>query len=454
MSVSLLNAGGRIMEFKTFHYKTLNDIKEEAERLGLDLKFSDNMDIFLNEAEVCGVRIPNRLAVHPMEGCDGDEDESPGLLTKRRYERFARGGAGLIWFEAVAVVPEGKASPRQLHITENNLSGFEDIIKLIKKSAREVYGQRHEPVVIMQLTHSGRFSKPRGTFEPVIACKNPFMENKYKNEDIARIITDEELEKLEDEFVKAALLAKKAGFDGVDIKACHHYLASELLSAFTRSGRYGGDFKGRTRFLLNMVDKVRDAVGKDLILASRLNIYDGMAYPYGWGVDKEDYLKPDFTEPLQLAGLLWERGVRMLDITMGTPYLNPHVNRPYDQGDYVPPEHPLEGAARMVNGIGVIQKAYPEMAIVGTGYTYLRHFSPYLAAGSLENGLATLIGFGRMALAYPDFAADILNKGELSSRKSCVCCSKCAKLLRAGANTGCVVRDAEKYAPIYKEVFG
>ena len=440
------------MAFVPFHYTNLNEVKEEANNLGIDLNFSNDMSLFHKEAVVNNIKIPNRLAVQPMEGCDGSNDGSPGVLTKRRYERFARGGAGLIWFEAVAVVPEGKASPNQLQITEKNISEFQSIVETIKKSAKEQHGDDFSPVTIMQLTHSGRFSKPYGKFEPIIACKNPFFEDKYKNEDSAKVVSDEELEKLEDEFVKAALFAKRAGFNGVDIKACHYYLCSELLSAFTRRGKYGGDFEGRTRFLLNIIDKVKDAVGKDFIISSRLNIYDGIEFPYGWGVDRENYLKPDFTEPLKLVGKLYEHGVRLIDITMGTPYLNPHVNRPYDKGDYVPPEHPLEGVARMVNGIGEIQKAYPQMLIVGTGYSYLRQFSHYLAAGSLENGLTSLVGFGRMALAYPDFASDILNKGELNKSKSCIACSKCATLLRAGVNTGCVVRDAEKYMSAYKEV--
>ncbi len=440
------------MAFVPFRYKTLSDVRSEAENLGLDLKLSDKMSLFHQAAIVNGISIPNRLAVHPMEGCDGTNEGSPGPLTNRRYERFARGGAGLIWFEAVAVASEGKASPKQLQVTEKNLSEFQKTTEGIRKSAREQHGSDFTPVTIMQLTHSGRFSKPNGKFEPIIACKNPFMENKYKNEDNARIISDGELERLEDEYVKSALLAKKAGFSGVDIKACHHYLISELLSAFTRDGKYGGDFEGRTKFLLNIVDKVRDAVGKDFIIASRLNIYDAIEYPYGWGVDRNNYLNFDLTEPLKLVGLLYKRGVGLIDITMGTPYLNPHVNRPYDKGDYMPPEHPLEGVARMVNGIGVIQKAYPQMLVVGTGYSYLRQFSPYLAAASLEHGLASLIGFGRMALAYPDFASDILSRGELNKSKTCVACSKCATLLRAGSNTGCVVRDAEKYVPMYRKV--
>ena len=439
------------MEFKEFSYKALDELISESNELKLDLTFSNNIEVLGRKVKLKNKTIPNSLAIHPMEGCDGTSDGSPDELTIRRYERFARGGAGLLWLEAVAVVPEGRSNPRHLWIHEGNVSKFKELHDLIMKNAHEVYGNDFNPVCIVQLTHAGRYSKPNGYPEPTLECHNPYLDKAQNFDPDLPIVTDEYLEKLEDAYVKAAELVKEAGFDGVDIKACHRYLSSGLLSSFTRTGKYGGSFEGRTRLLLNVVDKVRAKLGDDFIIASRMNAYDAIPYPYGWGVDKEDYKKYDLTEPIKLIKILYEKGVRLINITMGNPYYNPHVNRPYDKGPYVPDEHPLEGVARMIKGTAEIQKAVPDMAIVGTGYSWLREFAPYVAAGSIESVKVTIVGFGRNAFAYPDFAKDILQDGGMKREKCCIACGKCTEIMRSKGTTGCVVRDAKVYAPLYKK---
>lgn len=97
------------------------------------------------------------------------------------------------------------------------------------------------------------------------------------------VVTDTYLEALQEKYVQAALLAKEAGFDGVDIKACHRYLVSELLASHTREGKFGGSFENRTRFLLEVIRKIRKATGEKFIIASRFNVFDSHPYPYGWG---------------------------------------------------------------------------------------------------------------------------------------------------------------------------
>lgn len=437
------------MEYKEFNYSNIEEVKEECRKLDINLRFSENMEVFKKPVNVNGKIIPNSIAFHPMEGCDGKRDGSPGQLTIRKYQRFARGGAGLIWLEAVAVVHEGRANPRQLWIHKENIEEFKKLYNTIVSSAQEEFGKDFTPITIVQLTHSGRFSKPNNGFEPIIARKDPYIDSRYNNENIAHTITDEELEQLEDRFVEAALLVKEAGFHGVDIKACHRYLNSELLSAYKRDGKYGGSFEGRTRFFINVIDKVKAAVGDDFIVASRMNIYDGIQYPYGFGVDKEDYLELDLTEPKKLISMLYDRGVRLMNLTMGTPYYNPHVNRPYNKGGYLSPEHPLKGVERLTNGIGEIQRCFPNRVIVGTGYSYLRQFSTNLGAGTLENGLATLIGYGRQAFAYPNLAKDILTNNVMDKSKCCITCGKCTEIMRNNGTTGCVIRDAKVYLPIY-----
>ena len=437
------------MQHKKFGYSNIAELKEDIGKHNLDIEVSENLDILKQKTEVEGHTLPNCLAVHPMEGCDGERDGSPGELTVRRYERFAAGGAGLLWFEAVAVTPEGRANPRQLWITKENAHTFKSLSDKIMSDAGKANG--YTPLVIMQLTHSGRFSVPDKEPRPVIAYHNPYLNQRFSIPESHPVITDEELERLEDKYVEAALLAKQAGFHGVDIKGCHRYIISELFSAYDRPGKYGGSFENRTRFYTNIIDKVKSAVGNDFIVGTRLNIYDGIPYPYGWGADKGDYTKPDLTEPLKLIDILCDKGVRLVNITMGTPYYNPHVNRPYDMGGYTPEESPLTGVARLIDGAGVVQRRHQDMTIVGTGYSWLRHLAPYVAAGTLNSGKAKIIGLGRGAFAYPDFANDIIHKDSMDEKKCCITCSKCTELMRAKSFAGCVIRDSKVYGPLYKK---
>ncbi|WP_461207275.1 oxidoreductase [Clostridium sp. DL1XJH146] len=442
------------MEYKKFKYKSLDDLEKEIKDLGLDIKISQNMNVFKEKVSIGNVEIPNSLAIHPMEGGDSNEDGSPSSWTYRKYERMARGGAGLIWIEAVSVVEEGRSNMKQLIITEENLHKFKELSDLIKKSAKEEYGEDFVPMVIVQLNHSGRYSKPYGARKPIIATNNPTLNESIGIAKDYPLVTDEYLEALEDEYVKAAILCKKAGFSGVDVKACHGYLLSELLSGYTREGKYGGSYENRTRFMLNVIDKINSEIQDDkFVVASRLNLYDGMAYPYGWGVDKENSDKMDLTEPIKLIKQLVSKNVRLIDVTMGNPYFKPHINRPYDKGNYYPNESPLEGTSRLICGAKEVQKEVPESVIVGVGYSWFRQYAPYIGAGSLKNGFCKLVGFGRESIAYPDFARDILENGEFDRKKVCITCSKCTDLKSAVGTCGCVIRDSELYVPLYKEVF-
>lgn len=439
------------MVFEKFHYRNLEQIKDEVQSMNLNLHFSDQLALLGTPRKIGNFTIPNSLAFHPMEGCDGTLDGSPDELTFRRYKRFAKGGAGTIWFEAVSVVPEGRANSRQLWIHNENLATFQRLFQCILEDAQHEYGKDYMPLCIMQLTHSGRFSRPEGKPAPLIATHNPYLDTKFKVGEEVPVVEDNYLEQLEDRYVEAAVLAQKAGFHGVDIKACHRYLNSELLSAYTRKGRYGETFEGRTRFLLNVIDKVKNRLGNDFIVTTRLNIYDGIPYPYGWGVNSQEGLQYDATEPLRLIRILAQDGIKIINLTMGTPYYNPHVNRPYDKGGYIPEEHPLEGIERLVNGMAEVQRENPAMLVIGTGYSWLRQFSPYLAAGSIEKGYASIIGYGRESFAYPDFAKDILQKTGMQKDKCCISCGKCSEIMKAGGTAGCVIRDAKVYGPIYQK---
>ena len=395
---------------------------------------------------VGGDLIHNRLAIHPMEGCDGTSEGAPGELTFRRYNRFGAGGAGLLWAEACAVNNEGRANPRHLYLNRDNLPAFKTLFDNMIAATKAVSENHFKPYTVLQLTHAGRYCKSFPDAQAITAVtENPYLDP-FSNSS-RRIITDDELECLEDQYVASALLAKNIGFDAVDVKACHRYLISELLSAHTREGRYGGSFENRVRFMLNIVDKLKSNV--DIDVAVRINAYDAIPYPYGWGTDENG--NPDLDEPRRLMQLLQDKGVRLVNITTGNPYYNPHIGRQADVGPYIAPEHPIESAARMLNIIKDLKAAVPDMTLVGTGLTWFREFGANIAAGCIEQGWMDIAGFGRQSFAYPDFARDIVDNGTMMRSKCCTTCTKCTELMRFGGQAGCVVRDSKVYLPRWRE---
>jgi NADPH-dependent glutamate synthase beta subunit-like oxidoreductase/2,4-dienoyl-CoA reductase-like NADH-dependent reductase (Old Yellow Enzyme family) len=447
-----------------FQLSSVEDLKRLSRRLGVNVDAVEDISVLAEPVQAGSIVIPNSLAVHPMEGCDGDSEGRPGRLTARRYERFAAGGAGLIWGEATAVVPEARANPRQLWLNEKSKDSFAAMARRMKDVAADSMGPKHRPVLVMQLTHSGRYSKPKDAAHPIIPQRDPYRDpmapqarpdvnRKSRMPDDWPVVTDEYLDGLVDAYIEAARIAFEAGFDAVDVKSCHGYLINELLACRNRPGKYGGSFENRTRFLLDVVDKIHQELGEDKPVVTRLGVYDAIPYPYGWGVDKNDYSKPDLAEPKKLIGLLRQRGVRLINVTVANPYYNPHVGRPFNEpivGGYEEPEHPLVGVARLVNLTGQIQKEFSDIAIVGTGYSWLRTLFANVAAANKAKGLVSLAGAGRMAFAYPDFARDILKKGRMYPEKVCVGCSACTQIMRDGGMTGCVVRDNEVYGPIFE----
>jgi 2,4-dienoyl-CoA reductase-like NADH-dependent reductase (Old Yellow Enzyme family) len=435
---------------KRFKFSSIDDLRIALDEMGIFLPLADDTAILKEPLQISTKQIPNRMVNHPMEGADGDKQGRPQELTRRRYIRFAEGGAGLIWFEATAVVEEGKANPRQLLLSKETAKDFQALLQDTLKASEQAFGSHHRPYTVLQLTHSGRYSKPFAKMQPIVAVANPSLEGHVAASQ--RIITDEDLAALEDRYVDAAGLASEIGFDAVDIKSCHRYLISELLSAHTREGIYGGSFENRTRFLLNIVDKIKAHPACEIDVAVRMNGFDSIPHPYGWGNRLQNYHQIDLSEPSRLAQLLRDRGVSLINISAGNPYYNPHVGRPYDLGPYVPKEHQLYSVERMLKTAADIQRAVPEVPIVATGFSWLREFAAACAAGGIKEGWFQLAGFGRQSFAYPDFARDILGKGEMGRKKCCIACGKCTELMRLDGVIGCVVQDAEVYGPIYKKL--
>jgi 2,4-dienoyl-CoA reductase-like NADH-dependent reductase (Old Yellow Enzyme family) len=438
-----------------FRYATRDDLLDSARRMGLELPFQDDLSPLFEPLRIGDTTLSNRLAVHPMEGADASANGAPSELTFRRYRRYAEGGSGLIWFEATAVVAEGRANPRQLMITDENLEEYRELVQETREAARRCFGASHDILCVLQLTHSGRYSKPQGRAQPIAAVSdNPYL---GPSDEAVRVLSDHELGRLQEDYLEAASLAHRSGFDAVDIKACHGYLLGELLAGHTReNSRFGSSFANRSRFLSDVYAKLRVEI-PGLLVTSRLNAFDGIPFPYGFGFSADDGPAMDLTEIKALTRKLLHLGGRMFSYSAGIPALNPHLSRPYDlplPGVQAPDEHPLEGVTRLLAITADLQRSFPEVPVVGVGYSWLRQFFPFAAAAAVRRGEASLIGMGRSALAYPEVPRDLMDSGSLDPKKVCIACSKCSQLLRGGARTGCVVRDAEVYAREFGRLTG
>ena len=453
-----------------FTYKSLDQLLQScsalgARHVGLEADPAVIRATLGRGVAVGAFHVGNSMAIHPMEGCDGTLDGRPGELTWRRYERFGRGGAKLIWFEATAVRPDARANPRQLWITKDNVDDFARLLEMTRSVHRGAWGTADDVLEPLQLTHSGRYSTPRR----VVAYHNPLIhQTEYP------LIEDDDLERLEDDYVAAARLAVSAGFRAIDIKATHGYLLHELLGAKVRPGRYGGPLENRTRFLRNVLGKLRAEFGARLILCMRLGCFDGVPfgatpgisyeqrpYEHGFGVDPRDPSREDLGEVKQAIAWFREDGLQLLNVSIGCPYYNPHIGRPFempDEGNYEQPEHPLLGVDRHFRIAGELQRAFPDLPMVGTGYSWLQIYSLNAAAYNIASGNIRLFGLGRGSLAFPDFARAALEHGRLDERRVCKTLTYCTYLMRQKDHplgqvpTGCPPFDKEAYGPIIKEV--
>ncbi|WP_152049921.1 oxidoreductase [Tautonia marina] len=463
-----------------FKYKAADALLSDAKAMGLDIRLSEELTPLAQPLTIGGRTIGNRLAIHPMEGCDGDLDGNPGELTLRRYRRFGDGGAKLIWGEAAAVVPEGRANTRQLVCDEARADGLARLLDQCRQSHREAWGDDSDLLVGLQLTHSGRYSVPR----PFLAQHDPWLDprtiidrsTKRLADADTPLLSDDDLDRLQDRYVEAAEVAARVGFDFIDLKQCHRYLLCELLSSHTRPGKYGGSFENRTRFIREVVARIRDRLPA-LMVATRMNVYDGIPWRTGadqagepeqvsyplrssWGTDPQDHTRPDLDEPIRLIGMLRDLGVAMVNVTMGNPYGSPHIIRPFEYpppDGYETPEHPLIGVDRHFRVTEQIQRAFPDLPILGSGYSWLQAFIFQAGAANVRDGRVSIVGVGRASLSHPDFARYVLEGRPLDRKRICRTFSYCTALMRSKHNdlgqfaTGCPPFDKEVYDPIWKE---
>ncbi len=439
---------------------SIDDLRAHLDRLGVDIPVDAVVEaggplatpVEIRDGAAGTLTVPNRFAVLPMEGWDGTTDGRPTDLVRRRWSRFGASGCGLVWGEATAVRPDGRANPNQLLLDESTVDDIAALRGLLDPAQ----------LVGLQLTHSGRWCRPGSQPVPRTAYAHPELDGRV-GAGPEVVLSDDELDALVERYVGAAVLAAQAGFAFVDVKHCHGYLLHELLSAHDRPGPYGGDLAGRTRFLRSVVAGIRSRA-PGLAVAVRLSAFDlrpftagpdGIGapaavgtYPYAFGGDGTG-LGVDLREAHELLALLEELGIGLVGVTAGSPYYNPHVQRPayFPPSDgYQPPEDPLVGVARQLAATAELTIAHPQLRIVGAGFSYLQQWLPNAAQAVIAAGGASMVGLGRMVLSYPHLAADVLAGERLDPRLVCRTFSDCTTAPRNGLVSGCYPLD-----PFYKD---
>ncbi len=448
--------------------KNVCEFRNHLAALGLELPVDDEIEPATESplaapASWEGHAIGNRWCVLPMEGWDGCADGSPSELTERRWIHFGISGAKLIWGgEAVAVCRDGRANPNQLWIHSGNVAAFESLRETIARRHEAEFGRRDDLVIGLQLTHSGRYCRPnrRDTPEPKILYHHPVLDSRVGIDGSKPPLGDDEIRRIIDHFIETARLSAQAGFDFVDVKHCHGYLGHEFLSAVDRPGPFGGSFENRTRFLREVVAGIR-ASTRGLGIAVRLSAFDTIPfrrtetgegapervdgpYRFGFGCNPLHPGDPDFGEVERFVSILGDLGISLVCVTVGSPYYNPHIQRPalFPPSDgYDPPEDPTIGVARQLSAAAHLKRKYPQTLIVGSGLTYLQDYLPHVAQACVRNGWMDFAGLGRMMLSYPEFPADVLAGRPLSRPRLCRTFSDCTTAPRNGLVSGCYPLD-------------
>ncbi len=481
--------------------KTVADFRKHVASLGLDLPCEDGIATGadsplaqpISDVVVNGKHVGNRWAIHPMEGWDGTTTGGVTDEMLRRWQRFGESGAKLIYGgEAMAVRPDGRANPNQLIITEENQAGIASLREALVQTHQARYGNTDDLVIGFQLTHSGRFCKPndKKRMEPRVAFRHPILDRKFNVTSDAQMFTDSEIEELIQSYICAAKIAWNVGADFVDLKHCHGYLLHEFLGAHTRPGKFGGSFENRTRILRDIIAGIR-AGGNPIEIGVRLSAFDFvpfkpdparshpgklgpgipedfshcLPYRYGFGVSANNPVEYDLTETFQFVELCSQLGVKILNLSAGSPYYNPHIQRPaaYPPSDgYQPAHDPLIDVSRQINVVRKIKSHLSRETrvegrepdaplalgprpskpiLIGTAYSYLQEYLPHVAQYVVRHSWTDMVGLGRMVLSYPEMLADATMKGALATKLICRTFSDCTTAPRNGMISGCYPLD-------------
>jgi len=384
--------------------------------------------------------LKNRVVMAPMVMGTANTDGTPGELSLRYYEERAKGGVGLIITEATRVDDRtGALSPRQLALTrDKQIEPFAELVSRVHQHGAKLFCQLHHPgrqnysilVATNELSqaigsvwkgywklffklakYNSQFEKT-GLLPPVVAPSDVACRHQKQK---TRALRVPEIQKIVGKFGDAALRAKRAGADGVELHGAHGYLIQQFLSPHTnrRMDDYGGSFENRMRFLREIIADIRAKCGQDFPLAVRLAVdefYDKINEP-GQGITLE--------EGLRIAQALEALGVDALDISSAS----------YETMNYW-----LEPVSFPLGWRAYLAKAVKEAVSIPVLAANLVR-SPEQAEAQLRAGAQDFVSLARPLLADPDWV-NKAQSGRETEIKRCICCLWCFESMLRGAWSG------------------
>ena len=386
----------------------------------------DNKDILLSPIKIGARTSVNRFFIQPMECTDADAEGNPSDLTYQRYENLFKGEAGLVALEAITITDKNRSRLNQLFIMPHNLPALTNFVKRL----REV---NPKTLFIYQLTHSGELSNPE--FSKPLSVK-PLPGFK------ADVFTEDEFEKIMDDFVLAAKITYDSGADGIDMKFCHGYLGSQILRPYNdRKWKYGGKWENRRQFAYDLYERIQKAIpDKNFLIGSKISVWEG--FPGGFGTAGPDTPVIDLTEPIDLVKGLEERGAQYFIQSAGSPSITISLT----QADKY---HPYFAYLHQYFAKVLRENLKKETVVIGSNYAVFgkganklqavaKEDNSVLAYGAqnIARGYTDMIGLGRQSLADPLLPLK-LREGREAEIHYCTACDNCLELLIRQSPIGC-----------------
>lgn len=396
----------------------------------------DKKEILLSPIKIGTRTCVNRFFSQAMECNDADADGNPTDLTYQRYENLFKGEAGMVSLEAITITDKNRSRMNQLFIMPKNQAALTNFVRRM----REV---NHKTLFIFQLTHSGELSNPEFSKRLSVKPLPGFR---------ADVFTEDEFEKIMDDFVLAAKMTYDVGADGIDMKFCHGYLGSQILRPYnTRKWKYGGAWENRRQFAYDLYERIRKAVpDENFLIGSKISVWEG--FPGGFGTAGPDTPVIDLTEPVDLVKGLEERGAQYFIQSAGSPSITISLT----QADK---DHPYFAYLHQYFAKVFRDNLKKETVVIGSNYSVFGKGANKLQAVLPENSALLAYGAQNISKGYTDMVAvgrqsladSMLPRKLREDREAeinyCTTCDNCLELLIQQSPIGCAT-----YNPIYTDV--
>jgi 2,4-dienoyl-CoA reductase-like NADH-dependent reductase (Old Yellow Enzyme family) len=401
----------------------------------------DTKETLLSPIKIGNRTSPNRFFMQSMECSDADADGNPTEATIKRYEDIFRGQGGVVDLEAITVSSESRARLNQLEILPRNEKPLKNFVSRLKEV-------NPATILLFQLTHAGELASTdysrRVTVKPLYGIGGDQL-------------SEEDVEKIIDQFVLSAKIAHDIGADGIDMKLCHGYLGSQILRPYNDGNwKYGGSWEKRSRFAYDLYERInREINDKNFLIGSKLSAWEG--FPGGCGSAGPDSPLMDLTESLALVKGLEERGAQYFIQSAGCTAITEGLTNAGKSHSYFAYLHIF-----FANEYKKVVK--PQTVIIGSGFTVFRNgknngmqaIAPEdgnmltLGAKCVNDGSMDMVGLGRQTFADPHVPRK-LAEGRENEIKYCTICDHCLELLFEEQPIGCCTYDRH-YAQVYAEM--